>query len=345
MKARKLIGILANAAFANPLGRGWLNRELLHGRNIAYYHWVGPCTSHYAEFYQGCSLARFREDLRFLVRHFEVVALEELMSASACKDIKRPLLAITFDDGFNLSQPELLAVFDEFKVKAATLVITSCLDNRHLMWRNQLSVIRESVTPEVYLREYNRLMSEVGYPTISKPEQLMSASFQWKMSRKDELAGKLWSRCGLLPIETYLGEHKPYFTSAGLNAWLAAGHSIGFHTRTHPRCSRLSPEEVDQEIIRPALELKQKFGLKTVAFSYPFGDRLEPAQEERAIREGGLSCALGIEGFSTAATPNHKLERQNLESAPITWGIIGKAAVRNRWFARKAAISSASDSI
>lgn len=313
----------------NRLGRYWVRRHMFQTVNIVYYHWVGGCTPHYAEFHRDCDLKRFRKDLQFLQSHFEIVPLEALVHEDARSSTpEKPRMAITFDDGFDLDRNEVLEILDEFNVRLTTLVITQCLDNRHLMWRNKLSVIRARVPADVCVREYNSLMAAVGYPGISAVNQLMPASFQWEMSRKDELAGALWDRCGLQPVEEYLAEHRPYFTRAGLRKWISAGHGIGLHTATHPRCSRLTPDEVRTEIINPAHELKREFGLNQLAFSYPFGERLPRDLEEQAIREARLSCALGIRGFAGARTAPSRLERQGVESTGVNWGIMAGAALR-----------------
>ncbi|HEU5123473.1 MAG TPA: polysaccharide deacetylase family protein [Verrucomicrobiae bacterium] len=318
---------MAGLAFQNGIGRNWISRRLQQSRAIVYYHWIGDRTAHYAEFYRGCTLDRFRKDLQFLCSHFKVRPLNELI-AEKDRAYSRGAWALTFDDGFDLSSPELLQTLADFKVTATTLITTACLDNQHLMWRNKLSVIRETVSAYRYLQEYNRLMREASYPEISSPDQLMSASFEWRMSRKDELATELWNRCGLAPVENYLAKEQPYFTRKTLKTWLQAGHSVGLHTHTHPRCSRLSREEIETEIVEPARRLKQEFQLEQLPFSYPFGDRLSPDIESEVIAAAGLSCALGIQGFSSSATPPLSLEREGLEKSGADWVTLGKALLR-----------------
>src|SRR2546430_8897934 len=221
-------------ALSNPLLFKSLARRFALGRvNVVYYHYVGDTVSYYGEFYRGCTVERFRRDLEALRKVFEIVPLTKVVEFNLGMHAPQiPYLAVTFDDGFNLCRKEVLQILDQLKIKATTFVITSCLDNRNLMWRNKLSVIRAAVDEEVYLTKYNELMTKLDYLQITRGDQLMAATENWDMSRKDEWADELWKRCGLPPLENYLDEHRPYFTWEGLSDWIACGHSVGFHTHT-----------------------------------------------------------------------------------------------------------------
>ena len=148
---------------ASPLMRPMVRKVFLRHINVVYYHFVGGRSPHYAEFYRGCTFERFREDLIHLRRHFEIVPLQKLLDFSHSREEWRaPLLAVTFDDGFNLNRPELLALLEENGVNVTTFVITSCLDNKNLMWRNKLSVIRHTVVEDVYVSKYNELSRKLS---------------------------------------------------------------------------------------------------------------------------------------------------------------------------------------
>jgi peptidoglycan/xylan/chitin deacetylase (PgdA/CDA1 family) len=238
-------------------------------------------------------------------------------------------MAVTFDDGFNLNRRELIQIFQDYGIKITSFVITSCIDNKNLMWRNKLSVVRSSVPESVYVSKYNELMLKMGYRTIESGRELMSASLEWEMSRKDELADELWSKCGLPPIEGYLKEHEPYFTWDGLKEWIEHGHSVGFHTHTHPLCSRLASEDIEEEIVKPASELRRKLGLSSLAFSYPFGDRFQPAKERELFDRGVFDCAFGIEGAARCNSLNYRLERAGVESEGVLWPVFGKSLLES----------------
>src|SRR6266480_2140432 len=250
--------------------------------NVVYYHYVGNTNSYYGEFYDGCTVERFRRDLHAL-----------------------------------------------HKVKATSFVITSCLDNRNLMWRNKLSVIRAAVSEEEFLAKYNDLMTELNYVEITRGDQLRAAAVNWDMSRKDEWADELWKRCGLAPLADYLEEHRPYFTWKGLSDWIAGGHSVGFHTDTHPFCSRLGPEDMGREIFKPAIQLKERFRLSSLPFSYPFGDRLPPECEEELCKRNLFSCAFGVGGFVKRNTPSYRLQREQIEPTGPAWPVFGRSVLRS----------------
>ena len=290
-------------------------RRFAAGRvNVAFYHYTGDITPYYAAFYENCTLQRFRRDLAALRSDFEIVPLAKVIEFNLRKDApEAPYLAITFDDGFNLCRKEVLEILDEFKIKVTSFLTTSCLDNRDLMWRNKLSVIQSSVEESILVAKYNQLMARVARPAIAKASQLMAATVDWDMSRKGEWADELWKGCGLPPLREFLDEHRPYFTSQDLSGWIAAGHSIGFHTHTHPFCSRLRPEDIETEILQPALRLKERFGVASLPFSYPFGDRLQPEDEKELFRKGVFNAAFGVRGSVKKNTPAHRLERTNVE--------------------------------
>jgi peptidoglycan/xylan/chitin deacetylase (PgdA/CDA1 family) len=123
--------------------------------------------------------------------------------------------------------------------------------------------------------------------------------------------------CELPPIHQYLAEKRPYFDWNGMQQWVKAGHSIGFHTHTHPFCSRLSPDQIETEVAQPATELKNRLGVDDVCFSYPFGDRFAPAMEHELFRRGLFKALFGTKGFVTRGTSNARFERLGLEGLSV----------------------------
>jgi peptidoglycan/xylan/chitin deacetylase (PgdA/CDA1 family) len=318
----------------NPLLRPVVRRSALRKINIFYYHHVGPSAPHYKAFYSGCTVSKLAEDLRALSYVFDFVTLPELVTAEPPKQRpQRPTIAITFDDGFDLCRDEVMQVLADYRVRATTFIITSCMDNARMMWRHALSAIQALVPESVWRRAFDRLSVAYGFTPIGNQE-LLAATAQWNMRHKDEWSVLLWQSCGLPPIEEYLDERQPYFTWSGLRQWLSAGHSVGFHTHTHPYCSRLALGDLDAEFVRPALALQRRLNLSRLWLSYPFGERLQPSVERHLVELGLFDAYLGIEGCSPRGTPKEALGRAAAEADDVGWtllrGILGAGRAGKR---------------
>ena len=320
-KSRWLKNLVHSAALSDAAG--FLVRPLLvrswHGTiNVVYYHYVGTAQPHYSAFYRGCTVEKFSNDLRILSQIFDFVPLAEALRGSPRTQHGRPKLALTFDDGFDLRKGGAMEVLERFGVKATTFVMTAAVGNHMLMWRCVLSAIEALVPEPVWRREYLELAACNGLPPLPENQTLLQATCnQWSMERKDELAAELWKRCSLPPIENYLAENKPYFDWDGLKEWLGAGHSVGFHTHTHPFCSRLRSADLECELIRPAVQLKQRLGLEDMCLSYPFGDPLPPVLERALFEKGLFKAIFGTNGFSPRGTLNARLGRLSMEDCNV----------------------------
>jgi peptidoglycan/xylan/chitin deacetylase (PgdA/CDA1 family) len=309
-RPKELVRRAVGGAATSSLASVWLRREFRRRVNIIYYHYVGEPVPFYSNIHGGVTLDRLDKDLADLGKRFTFAPLDRVIEGN---DSKCPLLAVTFDDGFDLLSTGVGDVLEAHGVRATSFVITACLDNRNLMWRHKLHALRAMSPERDLVSAFNDAVAARGLAPVGAAGEIFAASDAWPMGTKDELADEIWASCPVPGLTTFLAQYLPYFDEAGLRQWLSRGHAIGLHTRTHPRCTRLDANEIEREIVEPAALLRQRFGLKRLWFSYPFGARLPPAAEERLIGEGVVDCALGIRGFAPRGTPAHRLERASAE--------------------------------
>jgi peptidoglycan/xylan/chitin deacetylase (PgdA/CDA1 family) len=329
MNFKGSIKSVLGAICESPVLRPNVRRSALHSVNVVYSHCVGNPGPHYTAFYNGCTASRFSKDLQRLSRVFDFAPLNEVLADQSSTSVRdRPILAVTFDDGLDLRKSGAMEVLDRHGIKATAFVITSCIDNQKMMWRHMLSAIQAMVPDRGWISQYNELALNHGLAPIEDGQNLLAASRRWDMKHKDELAAELWNRCQLPPVGDYLAEKCPYFGAEGLRSWLAAGHSVGFHTHTHPYCSQLQRADLEDEFIQPALELKQRLGLDELSLSYPFGDRLQPSLEHELFETGIFKAFFGIRGFQQKGVSNEKLERANIEGPDLGWAVFAANVLR-----------------
>lgn len=75
--------------------------------------------------------------------------------------------------------------------------------------------------------------------------------------------------------------------------WMAAGHTIGAHTRTHPDLTKIPPDRAREEISGSKKILEDRFGLEVKHFCYPYG-KVSPAVRD-LVAEAGYETAVTTE--------------------------------------------------
>ena len=94
------------------------------------------------------------------------------------------------------------------------------------------------------------------------------------------------------------GRDEPGIPTLPLMTWDELGHlserglRIGGHSRTHPHLSRLSSNELDDELAGCAEDLRRRLGLEKTCFAYPYGD-VNPRVAEKT--EKWFASAVTVE--------------------------------------------------
>jgi peptidoglycan/xylan/chitin deacetylase (PgdA/CDA1 family) len=114
---------------------------------------------------------------------------------------------------------------------------------------------------------------------------------------------------GVNEWETPLGcARERLMDTVQIREWLAAGHTIGAHTLTHPRLTQIKSDAAREEIGASRKKLEDLFGLRIDDFCYPYGDHDERICE--MVAEAGYRTAtITKRGLNTKATPSLALRR------------------------------------
>ncbi len=97
----------------------------------------------------------------------------------------------------------------------------------------------------------------------------------------------------------------------------ATGFEIGSHTMTHPRLSKLSPDDLKRELVDSKKLLEDIIGREVTSFSYPYGDYSPEVLE--AVREAGYRRATATKlGTVRSDCPAFEIPRVN-----VRWNLTG----------------------
>jgi peptidoglycan/xylan/chitin deacetylase (PgdA/CDA1 family) len=101
---------------------------------------------------------------------------------------------------------------------------------------------------------------------------------------------------------------EPLMDAAEVRDWLAAGHSIGSHSLSHARLTRLTVRDAREEIFASKKKLEDSFGVAVEHFCYPYGDWNEGVRD--LVIEAGYRTACTTQfGVNTPETPPFVLKR------------------------------------
>lgn len=317
-----------------PLMRGLYRRRVA----IVFYHGVWEPGSENRRRFGGLELDAFRRELEVLRRYFRFVPLEKAIELGmGATPPDEPVMALTFDDGHDMAGSGAMEVLDEYHIPATIFVVTRCIGNQHLMWMHKFFAVLTQRGPERFAAAYNRVVEKTaaGEP-ITAAWQLPWSARRWPGRLREEMSQAIYDACDMPPVAEYLDRHKPYMSWSDLEAWRGRGHAVGVHTASHPFCSMLNRNEIEEELVAPAWQLRRRLSLPSVPFAYPFGDRITSREIESAVSaRAGFSCMLGVDGLSPRRTSPMALQRVDGEAgldlhlfAKPLWGAIREATAR-----------------
>lgn len=240
---------------------------------IVYYHIVSDSNPEHYFSNKALSVQGFRDHIKFFKRRYDIISLDEAIQLADNNQSLKNKLVITFDDGFHENYSIIAPILLENNIRATFFVISGCIDNQDLMWRNKILLFNKYVE-----NMSSDLIQEISHEfEVSPPEKdqdLMQWSFlHWPMSKKELLVNRIWEQTMPFSLSSYLEKHKPYCTKSQIIELSNEGFGIGTHSHTHPIFNRLSFDEFSEEIELSTKILEKIIGKEINTFSYPFGER------------------------------------------------------------------------
>lgn len=235
---------------------------------------------------------RFAAQMALLAEQAEVVPLARLPGAIGRRRPSRPLVAITFDDGYLDNLVTARPILERHGLPATVFLVSGWLGRDRLFWWDELA----------------RLVFEPPSLPASLALTIGGQAFRWQQAdgSRRALHDALWQQLWALPdplqqealerLAAWAGgprpaadEARPLTPDEALRLTDGGLITVGAHTATHPPLDRVAPAAKAHEIGGSKVALERLFGRPVEGFSFPHGAR-DP-EADRLVREAGFTRA------------------------------------------------------
>jgi peptidoglycan/xylan/chitin deacetylase (PgdA/CDA1 family) len=225
---------------------------------------------------------------------YDFVTLDTVRKRLEEKDFGKKFVCLTLDDGYLDNYVNALPVFRKYDVPFTIYVATGLPDGTAVFWWQHLEdIIAAGNEIELTLED-----QELHFQTRTVPEKFKAFyNIYWALRKASHASQQV-------AIQQLIDRYEvdcPGFCQRSALSWdmireLSQGGlaTIGAHTLNHYALSKLSPEEVRNEVDQSRKILARHLGREPAHFAYPYGD-----PGSAGPREFGLLKDLG---FATATT-------------------------------------------
>lgn len=278
------------------------------------YHLVcNEAPPHIKHLYQTRNEKLFRQDLDYLLKHFEPLTFEALnATVLQGKSLQKPGFFLTFDDGLREIYDVVAPILIEKGVPAAFFLNSAFHDNKALFYRYQVSVLIEKLQQKTVPDSAKKLVAQTLLEKqLLKPGDLKNSLLAINFNSRDvlpELAEILE-----VDFEEYLKTQKPYLTTAQTQELIKQGFYIGAHSHDHPEYRLVSLQEQLKQTFTSIDFLTQKFNLPYRWFAFPFTDEgVSRKFFVEIFKENKVQLSFGSAGLKHDSFPQH-LQRFPME--------------------------------
>jgi peptidoglycan/xylan/chitin deacetylase (PgdA/CDA1 family) len=278
------------------------------GLVVLTYHSVGAAEEH--PYLNRMPPDRFRDQVRYLKAHYDVVAildgLDRLASGNALRYGERPMVAITVDDGYADSYDNVFPIACEEGVPIAIFLATDYLDCGRLPWPTRASALIHFATAKRFAIPSRGSLP--SYLPIETPEQRQAANRALRdvlshldQPERDAALEDLIQ--DLAPADMRL---LPPLTWAQVREMQGAGVVFGSHTHYHAWLDRISAAEVERELGEAKARIEAETGRSCDVIAYPNGNS-----------DGRVRAATARAGYRYALTQERGINTVSLDRLAI----------------------------
>lgn len=259
---------------------------------------------------------RFEQQIEYISKKYRVLPLttvvEKLINNEKLPDYS---LAITFDDGFKNNYSTAFPILKRFNLPATIFLTTCNISSNRLLWFDRLYLaVKETKKTSIDLKEEGLRVFPVA--TVDEKNQTLSVLLNYvKELQRNENALLLSKVLNKLGVDLEKVQDANHFKSLDWDDIVSMQQSnlisFGAHTEMHNIMTRITKEEVLQEIEISKKKIEEKLKTKCLLFAYPNGQKDDFNNEIKdAVKNNGFLCAFTtISKFNEYCTDPYELGR------------------------------------
>ncbi|WP_286270971.1 polysaccharide deacetylase family protein [Thalassotalea hakodatensis] len=274
---RWLFGVFSKAVSYKSLGRA----------TILTFHRVSDNNSLFEQ--EEVGILEFRDKMRLLKKHFNVVSIEELLNANFNGDLKPYTVAITIDDGYEDCYSVITPILDELKLPGAFFITTEGIEQGGL-WNDKIAnALLLTEQQSIHIDDEEIFIDDDVSRCAAFGKILVKCKYK-KLHERSQFIALLNEQC-----KTEFTDYD-FLTEDKIRAMANAGMIIGAHTHSHPILA-VEDEQVCITEIKESKDILENItGTSIKHFAYPNGmvGRDFNGKHESMLKELGFES-----GFST----------------------------------------------
>lgn len=275
----------------------WQQRRMRCGLTILMYHRVLPASqcSGYPLDSLVVPVEAFRGQMQWLAQHCDVrpvgLGLRALQESGRKATSGRPLVSVTFDDGYADNFELAAPLLSELGIRGTFFVTTGFVQSGEAMWFD-LAADAWARLDEAQRRDLMDQLQAALATNGTQPLQQRAETRVW-MERLKRAPEEVRLRMVAAAQSRAAGKFDPKryapMTRQQVALLAATGHEIAAHTVTHPILPQLNDQALALELQSSRRTLREWTGGEVNGFCYPNGD-VDP-RVERAVADTGFQYA------------------------------------------------------
>lgn len=223
----------------------------------------------------------FAAQMRFLARHYHVVAVDELL---ARRHEPGNRIAVTFDDGYADNLEHALPVLRELGLPATIFVVTGYVGTERRFWWDVAARRILHNGPQPLRLQAGAESVTIGFERGARSQ--LHAACEWL------------GRLDVADLEQFAngdGRHGDdrVMTVDELRTLHAHNVTIEAHTKSHARLAGLQRSAVERELQDSKTMLEHALDRRVRYFAYPFGERDDfDTETQDVVRQVGFEAAF-----------------------------------------------------